>query len=141
MKDIEELPGLMVELLESVDCPNDDAAPKFPRRATEIVKEISEYAKDTKIYRESADARTFWADGTPPEEIYTFMLEKVVGAPTTIHRDAAVILHMPALEKALAAQRRCRVCGCTDYNGCACGCFWVEDDLCSACADKEEAQQ
>jgi len=28
----------------------------------------------------------------------------------------------------------CRVCGCTRDNPCEGGCFWVEDDLCSACA-------
>lgn len=27
----------------------------------------------------------------------------------------------------------CRVCGCTDRHGCPEGCWWVEDDLCSAC--------
>jgi hypothetical protein len=36
--------------------------------------------------------------------------------------------------------RRCRVCGCTDYDCSQCigktgePCSWVEDDLCSACA-------
>jgi nucleoside 2-deoxyribosyltransferase len=29
--------------------------------------------------------------------------------------------------------RRCRVCGCTDDNACFGGCYWVADDLCSAC--------
>lgn len=31
------------------------------------------------------------------------------------------------------ACRVCRVCGCTDYEGCDGGCMWVEDDLCSSC--------
>lgn len=35
-----------------------------------------------------------------------------------------------------AAARRCRVCGCTDLLGCQDGCSWVEEDLCSACAEK-----
>ncbi|MGV0976384.1 MAG: Mov34/MPN/PAD-1 family protein [Azonexus sp.] len=30
-------------------------------------------------------------------------------------------------------ERTCRVCGCTDEHGCANGCFWVADDLCSNC--------
>lgn len=33
--------------------------------------------------------------------------------------------------------RRCRVCGCTDDNPCEGGCEWVEEDLCSSCADRE----
>ena len=28
----------------------------------------------------------------------------------------------------------CRVCGCTDNRACLGGCWWVEADLCSACA-------
>ncbi len=28
----------------------------------------------------------------------------------------------------------CRVCGCTQYNACDGGCYWVEPDLCSKCA-------
>jgi hypothetical protein len=29
--------------------------------------------------------------------------------------------------------RACRVCGCTDDRACPGGCWWVDDDLCSAC--------
>lgn len=29
--------------------------------------------------------------------------------------------------------RKCRVCGCTWLNGCANGCYWVDEDLCSNC--------
>lgn len=29
----------------------------------------------------------------------------------------------------------CRQCGCTDWTACEVGCFWVEDDLCSACME------
>ena len=32
---------------------------------------------------------------------------------------------------------QCRECGCTDNSGCEDGCYWVEDDLCSACAAEE----
>jgi len=36
----------------------------------------------------------------------------------------------------------CRVCGCWDYNACvddfAGPCFWVEGDLCSACATEDQ---
>lgn len=30
----------------------------------------------------------------------------------------------------------CRVCGCTYFTPCPGGCYWVEDDLCSTCAEK-----
>lgn len=32
----------------------------------------------------------------------------------------------------------CRVCGCTDDHACEGGCWWVEADLCSACAGGAE---
>lgn len=35
--------------------------------------------------------------------------------------------------------RTCRSCGCTDDRACPGGCFWVEADLCSACAELTEA--
>lgn len=34
------------------------------------------------------------------------------------------------------ALRVCRVCGCSEFNACPGGCALVEEDLCSACADK-----
>jgi predicted RNA-binding Zn-ribbon protein involved in translation (DUF1610 family) len=40
-------------------------------------------------------------------------------------------------------EQRCRVCGCTWDNACEGGCYWIEDDLCSKCAEKirEEEQE
>lgn len=34
-------------------------------------------------------------------------------------------------------ERKCRVCGCTEYNACEGACYWVTEDLCSACVGKE----
>ena len=34
------------------------------------------------------------------------------------------------------AEQQCRVCGCTWNHACEGGCYWVEEDLCSQCADK-----
>lgn len=39
------------------------------------------------------------------------------------------------------AKRTCRACGCTDARACQPGgCYWVEWDLCSACADRDAAK-
>jgi hypothetical protein len=35
-----------------------------------------------------------------------------------------------------AAERQCRVCGCTDARACWPTCWWVEADLCSMCAQR-----
>jgi hypothetical protein len=43
-------------------------------------------------------------------------------------------------------KRRCRVCGCTDDDCRQCiektgePCYWVEDDLCSACIGEPAAE-
>lgn len=29
----------------------------------------------------------------------------------------------------------CRECGCTEHAACDDGCWWIEPDLCSTCAD------
>ena len=34
-----------------------------------------------------------------------------------------------------AEERTCQLCGCTDSHACEDGCYWVTDDLCSACAE------
>jgi len=31
------------------------------------------------------------------------------------------------------ATQRCRICGCNHDRACQGGCYWVEEDLCSAC--------
>ena len=31
--------------------------------------------------------------------------------------------------------RKCRVCGCTEHRACNPPCYWVEEDLCSACVE------
>jgi len=46
--------------------------------------------------------------------------------------------------KALAEddpRRKCRVCGCTWTTPCTGGCYWVEDDLCSACEHDPRAKK
>ena len=32
----------------------------------------------------------------------------------------------------------CRECGCTDITACDGGCYWVEEDLCSACVGQND---
>lgn len=74
------------------------------------------------------------------------------GKPTIIYIPEAVepeLMYLMALSMCTSSQElltaleeieqeiatpRCRVCGCTDDNACPSGCYWVESDLCSACA-------
>ena len=103
MTKIEELADKMIELIETAKVLDDHV--EFPARAREIITEIAEFAKHTKLYSDFKEkAEIFWDPGTTPTEIYYFMLQKVVGAPTQIHRDAAILLHMPALAEALTRE-------------------------------------
>lgn len=41
----------------------------------------------------------------------------------------------------LTEEAKCRVCGCTWNNACQGGCYWVEEDLCSACVEKADDEK
>jgi len=51
--------------------------------------------------------------------------------------DERIMPKMRTIEKFIKPEevRKCRVCGCTDIQACPGGCYWVEDNLCSACAE------
>ncbi len=54
--------------------------------------------------------------------------------PEPVHR-----WELPQLQA--SSVRKCRVCGCTDDHACMTNegpCHWVEEDLCSACAELGE---
>lgn len=48
----------------------------------------------------------------------------------------AEVVEQRCLAAAILRIRCCRECGCTDTQPCEEGCWWVTDDLCSACAQK-----
>lgn len=41
----------------------------------------------------------------------------------------------------LSDEPTCRGCGCSDSLACEEGCWWVEADLCSACADQVDDEE
>ena len=53
--------------------------------------------------------------------------------------DVRVEPFMKTIEKKMtpADEQKCRACGCTQERACPGGCYWVEPDLCSTCADRE----
>jgi hypothetical protein len=53
--------------------------------------------------------------------------------PAMPHGASAVEVEPPRREDAKV--RTCRACGCTDDHACEGGCWWVGDDICSACAE------
>lgn len=69
-------------------------------------------------------ATLLWYRSILPEEGIDEML------PARVRRNRLGYLHVPA----------CRACGCTDLHACEGGCHWVEQDLCSRCAERDETE-
>ena len=97
MKEISELNNLMLELLES----NIDLETReITDRGREIINEISDYAEQTTIFQEHKHNGEMF-DGSTFEQVFCYMLNRVVNAPTTLHRDSSVILIMPFVRQKL----------------------------------------
>lgn len=94
MTNISELSDLMVELLEN--CPDFKLNP----RGIKIINEIADYAEQTDIFKENKERGEFF-DGQTAKNIFFYMLDRVVNAPTVLHRDSSVILIMPFVRKKL----------------------------------------
>lgn len=69
----------------------------------------------------SLDAATV-EDGLGNEALCMLHLGRLHGLLRVLHNN------LPS-----GAERRCKVCGCTDAHACPEGCHWVEADLCSSC--------
>lgn len=104
MKKIDELNDLMIELLENTDVENE----VFEKRAREIIDEVSDFAEKSTFYKEQTEQYQEAMEWTKHESvwgIYAHMLFKIVGAPTTVHRNASVILLMPILREKLREEQ------------------------------------
>ena len=102
MKNIDDLYRLVSELIEIVEWDGDRLA--FPERAREIIHEIAEYGRTTGIWKATKERRErFWNDsqGATPEQIYGYLLDRIISAPTKYHRDSSILLIIPRLDELL----------------------------------------
>lgn len=102
MKKTDELYNLVPKLIEVMDKAGRPLT--FPDRAREIIHEIAEYGRTTMVWKSTADRREqFWADSADatPEQIYAYMLDRIVNAPTRFHRDSSILLIAPRLDELL----------------------------------------
>lgn len=88
---------LMVELLESHI---DTAEWKITDRGHEIINAISDHAEQTRIFQEHKDRGEIFTDATA-QQVFGYMLDRIVNAPTSIHRDMSVLLIMPFVRQKL----------------------------------------
>jgi len=49
-----------------------------------------------------------------------------------------ILAIMKTIDEVVYPEETCRVCGCTQERACPGGCYWVEPNLCSVCADNKE---
>ena len=101
MKNMDELRPLMCELLE--DNIKGDLW-KVTDRGREIIDEISDYAEQTEIFLANRDRGQVF-EGASARQVYGYMLDRIVHAPTEIHRDMSVVLIMPFLREKLRREK------------------------------------
>lgn len=92
----EELNDLMIELLENNT--NIDDATNFTDRGREIINEISDYAESTQIYQKNKEREETFDDLTA-HQLFFYMLDRFVNAPTFLYGYASIILLMPRVRK------------------------------------------
>lgn len=89
----------------------------------------------------------------PEHEELARRVEELLAQWNASYQESGVQCASPVMDRWLAEQQvgqemgllpdqECRVCGCTDADGCVevvngrtGTCVWVDDDLCSACAE------
>ncbi len=99
MKNIDELPDLMIKIIEGAkELSNGEI--EFTEEAVDVVREIAEYARKTRIYQDSLEmADGFWDEHEKTvRAVWLHMLDRVVHAPTSLHRDGSVLILMPVLD-------------------------------------------
>lgn len=97
MKNISEATDLMEELLENNV---DYETIVFTERGREIINEISEFAEQTRIFKDNEKKGEMF-DGSTVKQIFGYMLDRIVNAPTSMHRDMSIILIMPFVRRKL----------------------------------------
>lgn len=104
MTDATQINDLMLELLES-NTDWQDANAIFTKRGREIIDEISDYAEQTRIFQEHKEKGEMF-DGSTAQQVFGYMLDRIVNAPTTIHRNSSVILIMPFVRQKLREEEK-----------------------------------
>lgn len=104
MIDVKELNKLMLELLEN-NTDWRDGQVIFTDRGREIIDEISDYAEQTRIFQEHKERGEIF-DGYTAQQVFCYMLDRVVNAPTAIHRQTSVLLIMPFVRKKLQEEQK-----------------------------------
>ena len=99
MNSYREIPGLMVELLDSHVTATPEAI-EITERGRQIIDEISDFAEQTQIFQKNKGGGEIFDDATAPQ-VYGYMLDRIVNAPTRVHMNMSALLIMPFLRQKL----------------------------------------
>ena len=102
MTEISQVNSLMLELLEQH---TNMETTEFTDRGREIIDEISDFAEQTEIFKAHKEKGEMF-DGSTAKQIFGYMLDRIVNAPTTIHRNSSVILIMPFVRQKLREEEK-----------------------------------
>lgn len=97
MENIKNIPDLIVELLESNITLE---TMEITARGIEIINEISDYAEQTDIFNANKDRGEMFV-GATAQQVFTYMLDRIVNAPISFYRDMSVLLIMPFVRQKL----------------------------------------
>lgn len=102
MTEAKELNDLMLELLE-----NNINLEKMEitKRGREIIDEISDYAEQTEMFKAHKEKGEMFDDSTV-KQIFGYMLDRIVKAPTRFYRQVSVILIMPFVRQKLREEEK-----------------------------------
>ena len=102
MTEISQVNDLMLELLEQH---TNMKTTEFTDRGREIIDEISDYAEQTEMFNAHKEKGEMF-DGSTVQQVFGYMLDRIVNAPTTIHRNSSVILIMPFVRQKLREEEK-----------------------------------
>lgn len=102
MTDFSQVSDLMLELLEQNTNMEEMT---FTDRGREIIDEISDYAEQTEMFKVHKEQGEMFSDSTV-KQIFGYMLDRIVKAPTKFFRDASVILIMPFVRQKLREEKQ-----------------------------------
>lgn len=100
-----DLQPLITEIIGAVEIKDSDIS--CDDKTREIIREVSEYAKKTELYKENTEKREkFIKENADAQtaDIYMMMLQKIIHAPTTIHMYSNVLLLLPFINDLMENQ-------------------------------------
>lgn len=111
MKEISEIAELMISLIKEVG-----GSCTFSDKSKAIIHDIAEYSRQRELYRRFTDNMSAFMEEWQNEkdvtakDVYLHMLDKIVNAPTILHRNTSIILLMPIIDDLLNKNERSMAC-------------------------------